>query len=48
MNYILFDGEYRDNLLPLTYTKPVADLTDRHTDHQRKMGEMVEKLPPPQ
>ena len=26
MNYILFDGEYRDNLLPLTYTKPVADL----------------------
>jgi len=26
MNYILFDGEYRDSLLPLTYTKPVADL----------------------
>ncbi len=26
MNYILFDGAYRDNLLPLTYTKPVADL----------------------
>ncbi len=26
MNYILFDGEYRNNLLPLTYTKPVADL----------------------
>ena len=26
MNYILFDGPYRDNLLPLTYTKPVADL----------------------
>ena len=26
MNYILFDGEYRENLLPLTYTKPVADL----------------------
>lgn len=26
MNYILFDGEERDNLLPLTYTKPVADL----------------------
>ncbi len=26
MNYILFDGEYRDNLLPLTFTKPVADL----------------------
>jgi len=26
MNYILFDGKYRDNLLPLTYTKPVADL----------------------
>ena len=26
MNYILFDGEYRDNLLPLTFTRPVADL----------------------
>ncbi len=26
MNYILFDGCYRNNLLPLTYTKPVADL----------------------
>lgn len=26
MNYILFDGNYRGNLLPLTYTKPVADL----------------------
>ncbi len=26
MNYILFDGEERDNLLPLTYTRPVADL----------------------
>jgi len=26
MNYILFDGQFRDNLLPLTYTKPVADL----------------------
>ncbi len=26
MNYILFDGCYRNNLLPLTYTKPIADL----------------------
>lgn len=26
MNYILFDGSVRDALLPLTYTKPVADL----------------------
>ena len=26
MNFILFDGPYRDHLLPLTYTKPVADL----------------------
>ncbi|MCF6222368.1 MAG: GlmU family protein [Flavobacteriaceae bacterium] len=26
MNYILFDGSTRNNLLPLTYTKPVADL----------------------
>ena len=26
MNYILFDGEDRDNLLPLTYTRPVADI----------------------
>lgn len=26
MNYILFDGNRRDALLPFTYTKPVADL----------------------
>ncbi|NOQ91685.1 MAG: glucose-1-phosphate thymidylyltransferase [Flavobacteriaceae bacterium] len=26
MNYILYDGSTRINLLPLTYTKPVADL----------------------
>ena len=26
MNYILFDGETRDNLLPFTYTRPVADI----------------------
>lgn len=26
MNYILFDGTTRSSLLPLTYTKPVADL----------------------
>ncbi len=26
MNYILFDGSHRTTLLPLTYTKPVADL----------------------
>jgi UDP-N-acetylglucosamine diphosphorylase/glucosamine-1-phosphate N-acetyltransferase len=26
MNYILFDGSSRVNLLPLTYTKPVADI----------------------
>ncbi|WP_339662339.1 GlmU family protein [uncultured Polaribacter sp.] len=26
MNYILFDGDVRKSLLPLTYTKPVADL----------------------
>ena len=26
MNYILFDGSYRNNLLPLTYTKPVAEI----------------------
>ncbi|MEM1002246.1 MAG: GlmU family protein [Bacteroidota bacterium] len=26
MNYILFDGPNRNNLLPFTYTKPVADL----------------------
>jgi len=26
MNYILFDGEVRNSLLPFTYTKPVADL----------------------
>ncbi len=26
MNYILFDGEARDALLPFTYTRPVADI----------------------
>lgn len=26
MNYILFDGENRDALLPFTYTRPVADI----------------------
>ncbi|MHC5202570.1 GlmU family protein [Myroides sp. LJL119] len=26
MNYILFDGDVRDNLLPFTYTRPVADI----------------------
>lgn len=26
MNYILFDGPYRNNLLPFTYTRPVADI----------------------
>jgi len=26
MNYILFDGTVRTSLLPLTYTRPVADL----------------------
>ena len=26
MNYILFDGPNRNNLLPLTYTRPVAEI----------------------
>jgi UDP-N-acetylglucosamine diphosphorylase/glucosamine-1-phosphate N-acetyltransferase len=26
MNYILFDGPERDNLLPITFTRPVADI----------------------
>lgn len=26
MNYILFDGPHRDNLLPFTYTRPVAEI----------------------
>ena len=26
MNYILFDGDVRNSLLPFTYTKPVADI----------------------
>ena len=26
MNYILFDGNYRNNLLPFTYTRPVAEI----------------------
>ena len=26
MNYILFDGSVRDNLLPFTFTRPVADI----------------------
>src|SRR6056300_48504 len=26
MNYILFDGPFRNALLPFTYTRPVADI----------------------
>ncbi len=26
MNYILFDGTVRNNLLPFTFTRPVADI----------------------
>ena len=26
MNYILYDGQYRNQLLPFTYTRPVADI----------------------
>ncbi|MGB5236727.1 MAG: putative sugar nucleotidyl transferase, partial [Flavobacteriaceae bacterium] len=26
MNYILFDGQVRDSLLPFTFTRPVADI----------------------
>ena len=26
MNYILFDGSVRNQLLPFTYTRPVADI----------------------
>ena len=26
MNYVLYDSEVRDNLLPLTYTRPIAEL----------------------
>jgi hypothetical protein len=26
MNYILFDGDVRNSLLPFTYTRPVADI----------------------
>ncbi len=26
MNYILFDGPVRNNLLPFTFTRPVADI----------------------
>lgn len=26
MNYILFDGSERDSLLPITFTRPVADI----------------------
>ncbi len=26
MNYILYDGPYRNNLLPFTFTRPVADI----------------------
>ena len=40
MNYILFDDKYRNHLLPLTFTRPVADLrvgitriSDKWTDY---------------
>ena len=26
MNYILYDGAVRNNLLPFTFTRPVADI----------------------
>ena len=28
MNYILFDGDVRNSLLPITYTRPEADIRD--------------------
>lgn len=40
MNVILFDDEYRNDLLPLVYTKPVAELLiggDRISDKWRSM-----------
>ena len=27
MNYILYDGSVRNNLLPFTFTRPVADIS---------------------
>ena len=40
MNIVLFDGEERENLLPLTFTKPVASLRMgvlTFTKHQKKL-----------
>jgi len=42
MNYILFDGPYRDHLLPLTYTKPVADLRIGILTIREKWEKMLE------
>jgi len=41
MNYILFDGPSRNNLLPLTYTRPVAEIRVGILTI-RKMGSILE------
>ena len=38
MNLILFDPENRDQLLPLVFTRPVADLRIGILNHKRKMA----------
>lgn len=38
MNYILFDGTVRNALLPLTFTRPVAEIRVGILTNPRKVG----------
>ncbi len=42
MNYILYDSEVRENLLPLTYTRPIADLRVGILTIREKWEKMLE------
>lgn len=42
MNYILFDGPNRDKLLPLTYTRPVADIRTGITTIREKWEKILD------
>ncbi|GMT45641.1 MAG: glucose-1-phosphate thymidylyltransferase [bacterium] len=43
MNYILFDGAVRDNLLPFTFTRPVADVRLGITTIREKWEHFLEQ-----
>ena len=45
MNCILFDGPYREALLPFTYTRPVADLRIGITTIREKWELLLDTIP---